>query len=526
MKIRTALISVYNKSGLEEFAKFLQSNNVNIISTGGTGKALKKAGVEYTEVSDLTGFPEVFDGRVKTLQPKIHGGILARRSNESDIREMEQNGIEPIDLVVVNLYPFEEVIKREGISLSDVIENIDIGGPAMIRAAAKNFNDVMIVISPDQYGEVMEHMQENDGGSTEQFRFDLAKAAFTRTAAYDRVISNYLDGIKEPVEKFERKSMEKFPAILELSGNKARDLRYGENPHQEASLYLETGYEGPSVASAEPIQGKKLSFNNILDFESAWRMAWEFTGPAAVIIKHNNPCGVATGTDLLEAYKTARSTDPVSAFGSVIGFNTELDGETAEEINTAFIEGVIAPSFTDEALASFAKKKNVRLLQLGAPKYSETDYDVKKIIGGILLQGIDNKLMVDEGLKVVTERKPTEEELTALEFGWIIAKYVKSNAIVYAKPGRTIGIGAGQMSRVDSARIGIQKAADAGLEIKGSIIASDAYFPFRDSIDAAAGAGVTAVIQPGGSIRDQEVIDAANEHKIAMVYTGMRHFRH
>ncbi len=525
-EIKNALISVYSKDGLEEFAKELKKYKINIISTGGTGKALNKAGIEYTEVSDLTGFPEVFGGRVKTLQPIIHGGILARRDNDGDRKQMEENNIEQIDLVVVNLYPFEEVIKKDKLEVQEAVENIDIGGPAMIRAAAKNFKDVLVVINPEQYSEVTAHLAENDGKTKLDFRYNYSKAAFARTAQYDAIITSFFSCVDAPEGTVEKDSEYTFPAVLTLSGERVSTLRYGENPHQSAAIYKDSGYNGTTFADADPIQGKALSFNNMLDFESAWRMAWEFDDPSAVIIKHNNPCGVATGEDLLEVYKNARATDPVSAFGSVIGFNREVDEELAKEINTAFIEGVVAPEFTDGALASFKKKKNVRLLRLSAPEYSGEDMDVKKIIGGFLAQGIDNKLYDEAKLKTATKREPTPEEMNALMFAWKVAKYVKSNAIVYAAEDRTIGIGAGQMSRVDSARIGIMKAEEAGLEIKGSVLASDAFFPFRDSIDAAAEAGVTAIIQPGGSIRDEEVIEAADEHNIAMLMTGMRHFRH
>jgi phosphoribosylaminoimidazolecarboxamide formyltransferase/IMP cyclohydrolase len=526
-KIKNALISVFDKQGLSDLAQYLKSIGVNIISTGGTGKALKDIHCDYTEVSKLTGFPEIMDGRVKTLHPLIHGGILGRRDLDSHLEQMKNNNIQPIDLVIINLYPFEKVTGKESVTLEDAIENIDIGGPAMIRAAAKNYGDVLVVVETNQYEKVISHLKENGGASTLEFRFKMAKEAFAKTARYDTKISEFLASVDNAtVKTIERKEQKIFGSLIHLEGEKVMDLRYGENPHQSAALYKETGFAGNSLAVSTPLQGKELSYNNICDFESAWRLVWEFDNPCTAIIKHGNPCGVGIADSLLDGYTKAKMTDPVSAFGGVIAVNRELDGATAEEITKMFVEGVIAPSFSKEAIEFFSKKKNVRLIALGEPDITGCETDIKKIIGGMLVQTLDTHLLVKADLKCVTNRKPTEEELKALMFAWTVSKYVKSNAIVYTLADRTIGIGAGQMSRIDSAKIGVMKAKEAGLEVKGSVLASDAYFPFRDGIDAAAEAGVTAVIEPGGSIRDEEVIEAANEHNIAMLFTGMRHFRH
>jgi len=525
--VKRALISVYDKQGMIELAKFLKGLHIGLISTGGTGKALKDAGIEYKEVSELTGFPEIMDGRVKTLHPLIHGGILGRRDLDTHREQMRQNKIEPIDIVIINLYPFEKVTGGDNVMLEDAIENIDIGGPAMIRAAAKNFNDVLIVVDIGQYEKVISHLKDNDGGSTLEFRFEMAKEAFAKTARYDSKISEFLASVEDPcVLKIERAKKKLFGPLIHFEAEKVMDLRYGENPHQSAALYMEGGFTGASLATTAPLQGKELSFNNICDFESAWRLAWEFERPCSAIIKHGNPCGVGLAENVLDAFIKAKATDPVSAFGGVIAFNREVDGAAASEITAMFVEGVIAPSFSKEAIELFSKKKNVRLLACGKPEFSGEEIDIKKIIGGMLLQTLDTALMDNAALKCVTKRTPTDDEKKALMFAWTVAKYVKSNAIVYAAVDRTIGVGAGQMSRVDSAKIGIMKAKEAGLEVKGSVLASDAFFPFRDSIDAAAEAGVTAIIEPGGSIKDDEVIAAADEHNIAMLFTGMRHFRH
>jgi phosphoribosylaminoimidazolecarboxamide formyltransferase/IMP cyclohydrolase len=525
--VERALISVYDKKGLVELAGFLRGLNVELVSTGGTGKALKEAGIEYKEVSELTGFPEIMDGRVKTLHPLIHGGILGRRDLDTHREQMRQNKIEPIDIVIINLYPFEKVTDQDNVLLEDAIENIDIGGPAMIRAAAKNYNDVLVVVEFTQYEKVISHIKEHKGASTLEFRFDLAKEAFKRTAGYDSKISEFLAGINDPtIINIEQARTKLFRPLIHLEAEKVMDLRYGENPHQSATLYREAGFTGASLAMTVPLQGKELSFNNICDFESAWRLAWEFEKPCCTIIKHGNPCGVGLAGSVLDAFIKAKATDPVSAFGGVIAFNREVDSKAAAEITAMFVEGVIAPSFSPEALELFAKKKNVRLLACGKPVFSGQEIDIKKIIGGMLIQTLDTALLEKSALKCVTKRTPSDDEMKALMFAWTVAKYVKSNAIVYAVADRTIGVGAGQMSRVDSAKIGIMKAKEAGLEIKGSVLASDAFFPFRDSVNAAAEAGVTAVIEPGGSIHDSEVITAADEHNIAMLFTGMRHFRH
>lgn len=526
-EIKNALISVFDKQGLSDLAGYLKSIGVNMISTGGTGKALKEMGFEYTEVSALTGFPEIMDGRVKTLHPLIHGGILGRRDLAAHMEQMKKNNIQPIDLVVINLYPFEKVTAGESVLLEDAIENIDIGGPAMIRAAAKNYGDVLVVVEAAQYEKVISHLKENNGSSNLEFRFQMAKEAFARTASYDSRISEYLAAVDDPtVKTIEQKEKKMFGPLIHIEGKKTSDMRYGENPHQSAALYKETGFNGPSLATAVPIQGKELSFNNICDLESAWRIAWEFEKPCTAIIKHSNPCGVGIADSLTESYLKAKATDPASAFGGVIAVNRDMDGGTAEKITELFVECVIAPGYSKEALEIFSKKKNVRLLEIGKPEITGHEIDIKKIIGGMLIQTLDTELMDKSKMKCVTKREPTPDEMKALMFAWTIVKYVKSNAIVYASADRTLGVGAGQMSRVDSAKIGISKAQDAGLEIKGCVLASDAYFPFRDSIDAAAKAGVTAIIEPGGSIRDEEVIKAADEHNIAMMFTGMRHFRH
>jgi phosphoribosylaminoimidazolecarboxamide formyltransferase/IMP cyclohydrolase len=525
--VKRALISVYDKKGMIELAKFLRGLHIELISTGGTGKALKDAGIEYTEVSELTGFPEIMDGRVKTLHPLIHGGILGRRDVSSHVEQMKKNNIQPIDMVVINLYPFEKVTGQDNVLLEDAVENIDIGGPAMIRAAAKNYNDVLVAVNIDQYEKVISHLKENNGGSTLEFRFQLAKEAFTRTAGYDSKISEFLAAVDDPgIKKVERAEKKLFGPLIHLEGKKTADLRYGENPHQSAALYKETDFNGASLATAVPIQGKELSYNNICDLESAWRLVWEFENPCTAIIKHGNPCGVGISESLSDAYIKAKTTDPTSAYGGVIAVNREMDGGTAGKITEMFVECVIAPSYSEEALGLFAKKKNVRLLEIGKPEITGREIDIKKIIGGMLIQTLDTELLDKSKMKCVTKRQPSADELKALMFAWTIVKYVKSNAIVYCLADRTIGVGAGQMSRVDSAKIGIMKAKEAGLEIKGSVLASDAFFPFRDSIDAAAEAGVTAVIEPGGSIHDNEVITAADEHNIAMLFTGMRHFRH
>ncbi|WP_097459037.1 bifunctional phosphoribosylaminoimidazolecarboxamide formyltransferase/IMP cyclohydrolase [Mangrovitalea sediminis] len=518
--IRRALISVSDKTGIVDFAKALSRRGIELLSTGGTFRLLSENAVPVTEVSDYTGFPEMMDGRVKTLHPKVHGGILGRRGTDDAI--MEQHGIQAIDLVVVNLYPFEQTVSREDCSLADAIENIDIGGPTMVRAAAKNHEDVAIVVNASDYDRVLDELNNNDGGLTRETRFDLAVRAFEHTAAYDGAIANYLGGRTTDNDN------PAFPRTLNLHFRKAQDMRYGENPHQRAAFYVERQPKEACIATATQLQGKELSYNNVADTDAALECVKPFSDPACVIVKHANPCGVAIGVDIRQAYDLAFATDPTSAFGGIIAFNRELDVETAKAIvERQFVEVVIAPVVSDAALAVFEAKKNVRVLACGefaAERAATMDY--KRVTGGLLVQDRDLGMVDMNSIKVVTERSPSEQELNDLLFAWEVAKFVKSNAIVYAKQGRTIGIGAGQMSRVYSAKIAGIKAADEKLEVAGSVMASDAFFPFRDGIDAAAAAGIRAVIQPGGSMRDQEVIDAANEHGIAMVFTGMRHFRH
>ncbi len=510
--IKTALLSVYNKEGIVEFAKALSEGGIEIISSGGTARTLKEAGIKVTELSDFTGYPEMMEGRVKTLHPKIHGGILMDRSKEQHVEEAEKNKIKPIDLVVVNLYPFEETILK-GATLDEAIENIDIGGPTIIRAAAKNFRHVLVVCNPADYGQVLEGIK---GEINEELRKKLALEAWEHIAHYDVVI-----------EKYFRKTFgkqEEYPKYLNLTFRKKQDLRYGENPHQTAALYIDEHEKNPSLLRAKQYQGKVLSYNNVLDANAAYQLLKEFEEPTAVIVKHNNPCGVASDEDIYQAYKTARSVDPEAAFGGIVSVNREIDKKLAEEITSRFVEIVLAPSYTKEALEVFSKKKNLRVLELpikaGVVKYRR----YRSVLGGFLVQDSDVELYED--MKVVTKRKPTDEEMKSLLYAWKISKYVRSNAIIYAKKNRAVGIGAGQMKRVDAAKLGAMIAKDFGEPVKGCAMASDAFFPFRDGIDYAAKLGVTAIIQPGGSIKDDEVIKAADEHNMAMIFTGMRHFRH
>ncbi|WPD14352.1 bifunctional phosphoribosylaminoimidazolecarboxamide formyltransferase/IMP cyclohydrolase [Vibrio parahaemolyticus] len=524
--IRRALISVSDKTGIVEFAQALAERGVDILSTGGTARLLAEQGIAVTEVSDYTGFPEMMDGRVKTLHPKVHGGVLGRRGQDDDV--MEKHGINPIDMVVVNLYPFAETVAKEGCTLADAVENIDIGGPTMVRSAAKNRKDVTIVVNASDYDRVIAEMDANDKSLTLETRFDLAIAAFEHTAAYDGMIANYF-GTMVPSygENKEGDEESKFPRTFNQQFEKKQDMRYGENSHQAAAFYVEANPQEASVSTARQIQGKALSYNNIADTDAALECVKEFNEPACVIVKHANPCGVALGKDILEAYNRAYQTDPTSAFGGIIAFNQELDAETASAIvERQFVEVIIAPSVSAEAIEVVAAKKNVRLLECGKWSTKTTGFDVKRVNGGLLVQDRDQGMVSLDDLKVVSKRQPTEEELKDALFCWKVAKYVKSNAIVYAKGDMTIGVGAGQMSRVYSAKIAGIKAADEGLEVAGSVMASDAFFPFRDGIDAAAEAGIKCVIQPGGSMRDDEVIAAADEHGMAMIFTGMRHFRH
>ncbi|HHG3078980.1 TPA: bifunctional phosphoribosylaminoimidazolecarboxamide formyltransferase/IMP cyclohydrolase [Vibrio parahaemolyticus] len=524
--IRRALISVSDKTGIVEFAQALAERGVDILSTGGTARLLAEQGIAVTEVSDYTGFPEMMDGRVKTLHPKVHGGVLGRRGQDDDV--MAKHGINPIDMVVVNLYPFAETVAKDGCTLADAVENIDIGGPTMVRSAAKNHKDVTIVVNASDYDRVIAEMDANDKSLTLETRFDLAIAAFEHTAAYDGMIANHF-GTMVPSygENKEGDEESKFPRTFNQQFEKKQDMRYGENSHQAAAFYVEANPQEASVSTARQIQGKALSYNNIADTDAALECVKEFNEPACVIVKHANPCGVALGKDILEAYNRAYQTDPTSAFGGIIAFNQELDAETASAIvERQFVEVIIAPSVSTEAIEVVAAKKNVRLLECGEWSTKTTGFDVKRVNGGLLVQDRDQGMVSLDDLKVVSKRQPTEEELKDALFCWKVAKYVKSNAIVYAKGDMTIGVGAGQMSRVYSAKIAGIKAADEGLEVAGSVMASDAFFPFRDGIDAAAEAGIKCVIQPGGSMRDDEVIAAADEHGMAMIFTGMRHFRH
>ncbi|MBY8039666.1 bifunctional phosphoribosylaminoimidazolecarboxamide formyltransferase/IMP cyclohydrolase [Vibrio fluvialis] len=524
--IRRALISVSDKTGIVEFAKALSERGVDILSTGGTARLLAEQGIAVTEVSDYTGFPEMMDGRVKTLHPKVHGGILGRRGQDDDV--MNTHAINPIDMVVVNLYPFAQTVANPSCTLADAVENIDIGGPTMVRSAAKNHKDVTIIVNASDYDRVITEMDANDQSLTLDTRFDLAIAAFEHTAAYDGMIANYF-GTMVPSygENKEGDEESKFPRTFNQQFIKKQDMRYGENSHQDAAFYVEANPEETSVSTARQIQGKALSYNNIADTDAALECVKEFSEPACVIVKHANPCGVALGGDILEAYNRAYQTDPTSAFGGIIAFNRELDAATATAIvERQFVEVIIAPSVSAEAIDVVAAKKNVRLLECGEWHSKTTGFDVKRVNGGLLVQDRDQGMVTLSDLKVVSQRQPTEEELKDALFCWKVAKYVKSNAIVYAKGDMTIGVGAGQMSRVYSAKIAGIKAADEGLEVAGSVMASDAFFPFRDGIDAAAEAGIKCVIQPGGSMRDDEVIAAADEHGMAMIFTGMRHFRH
>ena len=515
--VRRALISVSDKNGIVDFARKLHERGVEILSTGGTAKLLTEEMIPVMEVSRHTGFPEIMDGRVKTLHPKIHGGILGRRGTDDQV--MKDNDIAPIDLVVVNLYPFEQTVAREDCTLEDAIENIDIGGPAMVRATAKNHAHVSIIVDPADYARVTAELDTNDGTVTDATRFDLAVKAFEHTSNYDGMIANYLGRIREDGSK------DDLPRTINLQFNKVQAMRYGENPHQQAAFYTEQNPTEASVSTAKQLQGKELSFNNIADTDAALECVKQFDEPACVIVKHANPCGVAIRDSLLEAYDDAYRTDPESAFGGIIAFNRELDGDTARAIiERQFVEVIIAPSVSDSALEAVAEKQNVRVLACGELQESAARLDYKRVNGGLLVQQADLALLNET--KIVTNKQPSEQEMADLLFSWKVAKYVKSNAIVYGRNNMTIGVGAGQMSRVNSARIAGIKAEHAGLEVPGSVMASDAFFPFRDGIDAAHAAGITAVIQPGGSMRDDEVIAAADEHAMAMIFTGMRHFRH
>lgn len=519
--IRRALLSVTDKTGLVEFARSLASFGVELVSTGGTAKALREAGLTVRDISDLTGFPEMLDGRVKTLHPRVHGGILHIRNNAEHVAAVTEHEIEPIDMVVVNLYAFEKTSQKPGVAFAEVIENIDIGGPSMVRSAAKNFDDVATVTATADYAVLAEEMTTNAGALGRATRWRLAKQAFAVTAAYDAGIATALESITEPTGPASF-AHDVFPPTLRIIDPLANTLRYGENPHQKAALYVDGS--GKGVAAGRQLQGKELSYNNIVDLDACWELVSEFGETAVVIIKHTNPCGAATGATVLEAYQRALAADPVSAFGGVIGINREVDAAAAEEIAKLFVEAIVAPSFTPEAVARFAAKKNLRLIEITS---AETLRVIKQVSGGLLVQDADLRRVTEAELQIVTERHPTPEEMRALLFSWSVCKHVKSNAIVYARfnegHGQTVGIGAGQMSRVDAAKFGAMKAV---LPLAGTVAASDAFFPFADGLETVAGAGATAVIQPGGSVRDAEVIEAANRLKVAMVFTGVRHFRH
>jgi phosphoribosylaminoimidazolecarboxamide formyltransferase/IMP cyclohydrolase len=530
-RIHRAILSVTDKTGLVDFARKLSALGIELISTGGTAKLLRDSGVAVKDISDLTGFPEMLDGRVKTLHPKVHGGILHRREDPKHVAAVAEHGIAPIDMVVVNLYAFEKTAAKPGVAFEELIENIDIGGPSMIRSAAKNFHDVAIVTSPADYDAIADELQKEKGGLSRATKWRLAQKAFATTAAYDSAIASTLERIT--ADSFQLPSQaETFPPTLRFTFQKALDLRYGENPHQKAAMYSDGS--GTGVANARQLQGKELSYNNIVDLQAAWDLAQEFDEPVVAIIKHTNPCGTATGKTLVEAYKRALECDPVSAFGGVIGVNRPIDADAAEEMHKLFLEVIAAPSFDEAAKAKFATKKNLRLVAVtdsrgpggirpAAAETASRNWVLKNISGGLLVQDADVRPLQDVDLKIVTQRPPTAEETRALLFAWKVCKHVKSNAIVYARDGQTVGVGAGQMSRVDSAKLGAMKAQ---LPLHGTVAASDAFFPFPDGVEEIARAGATAIIQPGGSQRDPEVIAAADRLGLAMLFTGVRHFRH
>ena len=516
-KIQRAILSVTDKTGIVEFAGRLSHLGVELISTGGTAKLLRDSSITVKDISDLTGFPEMLDGRVKTLHPKVHGGILHRRENPAHQTAVAEHGILPIDMVVVNLYAFEKTAAKPDVHFDELIENIDIGGPSMIRSAAKNFQDVAVVTSPADYDQIAEELARSGGELSSATKWRLAQKAFATTAAYDSAIASTLERVSAN-GRFEFHEEAGFPQTLRLSFNKVMDLRYGENPHQKAAMYSDGS--GRGIANGRQLQGKELSYNNIVDLQAAWDLAQEFEEPVCAIIKHTNPAGTATGKTLAEAYRKALECDPVSAFGGVIGVNRPVDDATAEEMAKLFLEVIAAPSFDEAARAKFASKKNLRLVEIADIRQKWT---LKNVSGGILLQDADARPLAESDLKVVSKRQPTPEEKRALLFAWKVCKHVKSNAIVYARDGQTVGVGAGQMSRVDSCKIGAMKAV---LPLKGTVAASDAFFPFPDGVEEIAKAGATAIIQPGGSVRDQEVIEAADRLGLAMIFTGVRHFRH
>src|SRR5438093_12567076 len=516
-KITRAVLSVTDKIGVVNFARALHRMNVELISTGGTARLLRESGIPVKDISELTGFPEMLDGRVKTLHPKIHGGILHRREDPTHRTTVAEHGIQPIDMVVVNLYAFEKTAAKAGVRLDELIEIVDIGGPSMIRSAAKNFQDVAVVTSPTDYDSIADEMSKSDGELSASTKWRLAQKAFATTAAYDSAIASTLERVSLNGD-LALASSSGFPQALRLIFNKVMDLRYGENPHQKAAMYSDSS--GKGVANARQLQGKELSYNNIVDLQAAWDLAQEFEEPVCAIIKHTNPCGTATGKTLTEAYKKALECDPVSAFGGVIGVNRPIDADAAEEMAKLFLEVIAAPSFDESARATFAAKKNLRLIEIS---HAPQKWVLKNVSGGILVQDADVRPLSENDLKVVTKRQPTAEEKRALLFAWKVCKHVKSNAILYARDGQTVGVGAGQMSRVDSCKIGAQKAV---LPLKGTVAASDAFFPFPDGVEEIAKAGATAIIQPGGSVRDQEIIETADRFGLAMIFTGVRHFRH
>ncbi len=517
--IKQALLSVSDKTGIVEFARGLAGSGVALVSTGGTAKLLKDSGLKVTEVADHTGFPEMLDGRVKTLHPMVHGGILARRDAPGHMAALAEAGIPTIDLVVVNLYPFAATVARPGCTLSEAIENIDIGGPAMVRSAAKNYEHVTVVTDPADYGPVLKEMAAHAGAVGAETRFRLAQKAFSHTAQYDGAISNYLTSLEASGAR------SRFPRRLNLQFERVQAMRYGENPHQEAAFYRDPQPAPGSLGTYRQLQGKELSYNNIADADAAWECVKSFEESACVIVKHANPCGAAVAGSPVGAYRKAFATDPTSAFGGIIAFNRELDGSAAQAITQQFVEVVIAPGFAPDAVRLLAGKANIRVLE-AALATGVNEYDFKRVGGGLLVQAPDTAGVTASGLKVVTRAKPSAAQIADLVFAWRVAKFVKSNAIVFCGGGQTLGVGAGQMSRVDSARIATIKAESAKLTLKGSVVASDAFFPFRDGVDVVAGAGAVAIIQPGGSQRDEEVIAAADEHGVAMVFTGIRHFRH
>ncbi len=528
-RVRRALLSVSDKTGLVPFASGLAALGVQLVSTGGTARVIRQAGLPVTDVAEITGFPEMLDGRVKTLHPRIHGGLLGMRGNPEHERQMAAQGIAPIDLVAITLYPFEATTAKPDVSLAEAVENIDIGGPAMLRSAAKNFEAVAVIVDPVDYDAVLDALKRNDGSLSRAMRFGLARKAFTHTARYDALIAGFLERVEVSADGPRLSPLDSrltFPQLLHIRLEKLQELRYGENPHQRAAFYRDLALRD-GIAATRQLQGKELSYNNLLDLHAAWELAQEWSEPVVAIIKHTNPCGVATAPELYDAYIRARDTDPVSAYGGIVALNRPLDAPTAREIAVTFVEAIIAPGYSADALAILKDRKNLRLLEQASGGRREVTGDhgveVRRVSGGMLVQDRDDVDLEPGALKVVTKRTPTEAEMRALRFAWRVAKHVKSNAIVLATENATVGIGAGQMSRVDSAKLARMKA---NFPTQGTALASDAFFPFRDGVDAAADAGVTAVIQPGGSVRDAEVIAAADERGLTMVFTGIRHFRH